>query len=342
MATDRTGVITRGVGGLYCVRFRDEEEKEYLCRARGIFRLENITPTVGDRVVIEPADNVQDDCLKDPETPGEKGKSDKGADVDWVISEIKERDNILIRPPLANLDYLFAVVPAASPEPDLLTLDKLTVISENASIETVIVVNKCDLDRKKADEIEKIYSKAGFVTFTVSGETGEGIDKLSSFVSDISSRSDGRFVSGAFAGVSGAGKSTIMTSVFPNLNLKTGHVSYKNLRGRHTTRHVELFPVKVHDGVFWLADTPGFSMLDFARFDFFPYEELPYGFREFGDFIGKCRYRKCTHLKEEGCAVIDQVKNGTIPESRHQNYIKIFEEQRSIPQWKRKKESELW
>lgn len=334
----RKGIITCGVGGLYTVRiFGDSSDDsiEVLCRARGILRREHITPAVGDSVVI--SRSSPDEDYGEPVV----SKNKKGdISVDYVIEEIGERRNSLIRPPMSNLDYLFAVVPCASPEPDLLTLDKLTAIAENSGIETVVVINKADLSPEKASEISDIYNTAGYKVFPVSCETGDGIADLSAFISSLAVEAEekGFFVTGAFAGVSGAGKSTLMTKLFPDLNLKTGSVSRKTERGRHTTRHVELYPVKTDGGLFWIADTPGFSMLDFTRFDFFPYEDLALSFREFEDCLGRCRYTKCTHLCEDGCAVIEKKKNGLVAESRHESYKRIFEEQRSVPEWKRRQE----
>lgn len=341
------GIITRGVGGLYGVRTIDENgdiSDEILCRARGIFRQSRITPTVGDEVTISPADDVSPDDLYIPDdedgTKGRKSHGGKKNDVrvDFVIDEILPRKNLLIRPPTANLDYLFAVIPSASPAPDLLTADKLTVIAENYGIETVVIVNKCDLDKASCDTLTEIYRTAGYTVFPVSAERGDGMDALSDYIAEISAKgNDTGHISGAFAGVSGCGKSTLMTALFPDLQLKTGGVSRKTERGRHTTRHVEIYPQKTASGGrFWLADTPGFSMLDFTRFNFFPYDELAVSFREFEDCLGKCRYTKCTHRKEEGCAVLSKMEEGKIAPSRHDSYIRIYEEQRSVPEWKRR------
>lgn len=339
------GIITRGVGGLYGVRTESDED-EVLCRARGILRREHITPTVGDDVIFALAtdedaedtdsDEVQDTVFASGRREYNKKKSVK---VDYVINEILERKSLMIRPPVANLDYLFAVIPCASPEPDLLTADKMTVIAENYGIETVIIVNKSDLSHEKSEGIGHIYEKAGYRVFLISCESGEGIVELRQFIATLPTCAagvSGKHVSGAFAGVSGAGKSTLMTALFPGLRLKTGEVSHKTERGRHTTRHVELYPIDVGGGVFWLADTPGFSLLDFTRFDFFPYDELASSFREFGDCLTKCRYTKCTHICEDGCAVIEKMKRGGIAQSRHESYVRIYGEQRSVPEWKRR------
>ena len=340
------GIVTRGVGGLYGVRPADRPEEEILCRARGILRQKKLSPAVGDDVIVEAAtDADRAEPLPVPEEDSRRGgsrmkrpeKRDRGVDVDYVIDEVLERRSLLIRPPVANLDVLFAVIPSASPEPDLLTVDKLTVIAENYGIETVVVVNKADLAPERAREIRKIYETAGYRVFPLSAATGEGVDALGNYIREASaSGAAGRHVSGAFAGASGAGKSTLMTTLFPALRLETGSVSRKTERGRHTTRRTELWPMETGSGIFWLADTPGFSMLDFTRFDFFPYDELASSFREFGDCLGACRYTRCTHLREEGCAVLRKMADGGIARSRHESYIRIYEEQRSVPEWKRR------
>ena len=328
------GIITRGVGGLYGVRISSSEE-EILCRARGIFRQNGISPTVGDDVLISSssADEEEAPC----ELKTRKRDKKAGANVDFVIDEILDRRNLLIRPPVANLDYLFTVIPCASPEPDLLMADKLTVIAENYGIETVVVINKSDIAPDKAEEYAHIYKNAGYRVFTLSCESGLGVDLLRDYIRELSrDAKDGSHITGAFAGVSGAGKSTLMTKLFPSLSLTTGTVSRKTERGRHTTRHVELYPLNTGEGIFWLADTPGFSMLDFTRFNFFPYDELAMSFREFDDCIGECKYTKCAHLREEGCAVIEKLRSGRIAKTRHESYVKIYEEQRSVPEWKRR------
>ena len=357
MKETKFGIITRGVGGLYGVRTIDTDSgivsDEVLCRARGIFRQNHITPTVGDEVRIEPVDgNANEDWFVPEGEDGAKDtkKSRGGAGskagggkkqdvrVDFVIDEILPRRNLLIRPPTANLDYLFAVIPAASPAPDLLTADKLTVIAENYGIETVIIVNKSDLDGESSAKLTDIYRTAGYTVFPVSAERGDGMDALAACVAEITAPSNGKtHISGAFAGVSGGGKSTLMTALFPDLQLKTGGVSRKTERGRHTTRHVEIYPLETASGGrFWLADTPGFSMLDFTRFNFFPYDELAASFREFEECLGECRYTKCTHRKEEGCAVIAKMNEGRVAPSRHDSYVRIYDEQRSVPEWKRR------
>ncbi len=266
------------------------------------------------------------------------GETEDGVRVDYVIDRILPRTSALIRPPVANLTHLFAVIPAAQPKPDLVTADKLTVIAENCGIEPVIVINKADLDRENTAVLREIYEKAGYRVFALSAQTGEGVDALYRCIGETASGEIPML--SAFAGVSGAGKSTLMTRLFPSLGLKTGRVSRKTERGRHTTRHVELYPVKIGGGELYIADTPGFSMLDFTRFNFFPTDELAQSFREFADCVGTCRYTKCTHTKEEGCAVIARMERGEVPVSRHESYIKILEEMKKKPDWERQKEEE--
>ena len=254
------GIVTRGVGGLYGVRLTERPEEEILCRARGILRQKKRSPTVGDDVLIRPAeeaDRSEPLIPQEDEETGRRGgsrmkrpeKHDRGVDVDYVIDTVEERRSLLIRPPVANLDILFAVIPCAAPEPDLLTADKLTVIAENYGIETVVVVNKADLDPEKAAELARVYGLAGYRVFPLSASSGDGVDALKAYIRDRACGCpDGGHVSGAFAGASGAGKSTLMTALFPDLRLATGSVSRKTERGRHTTRHVELWPMDM-DGV---------------------------------------------------------------------------------------------
>jgi ribosome biogenesis GTPase len=221
-----SGIITRGVGGLYEV---DTENEIIECKAKGVFRHDMIAPTVGDRVTVE----------KDKDSA--------------VISKIEERKNLLIRPPLANLDIIFCVIPSKDPAPDLFTLDKLIAIAEKNSIEPVIIVTKSDLDNASADRIVSIYKKSGFSVFGVSTYDEESVDALRSFIKEHA-----RGKISAFAGASGAGKSTLMNSLFPSLKIVTGTLSKKTSRGRHTTRAVDLYPFSrispdMNDG--YLADT---------------------------------------------------------------------------------------
>lgn len=308
------GTIIKGVGGLYTV-ISDGGER-FVCPARGVLRHENVTPLVGDTVEVV--------------TDG----ADDGASA---IGRILSRKNFLVRPPVANLTHLFVVIPSARPKPDLVTVDKLISICEVREIEPVVVVNKRDLDPDETARIKRIYEGAGFTCFALSAATGEGCGALLDYLHGEAESSP---VRAAFAGVSAAGKSTLMKRLFPSLDLKTGDVSRKIERGRHTTRHVELFPV-TDDGRCLIADTPGFSFLDFARFNFCSLAELPFAFREFADCLGKCRYTKCTHTKEEGCAVLEKMARGGISADRHRSYVALYDEIKQIPEWRRKRDAEM-
>ncbi len=323
----QNGIIIRGVGGLFGVRPLPltENDKVILCRARGIFRHEKITPLPGDLVRY----------TRDSDAPAVQDEKSAA----FVIEEILPRKSALIRPPLANLTHLFVAIPAARPAPDLKTADKLIAIAEDAGIETVILVTKEDLAEEKAQEIAALYKRAGFTTFTLSADHEEKIEQLRHFIGSLSA--NGTTVTAAFAGASGAGKSTLMTKLFPDLTFKTGEISKRAERGRQTTRHVELYPFEKDGHVCLIADTPGFSILDFTRFNFFDPSALPEAFREFRPHLGACRYTKCTHTKEEECAVLAAVQRGDIPKERHESYVEIFTEMKKKPDWKRRREETI-
>ncbi len=304
--TNQKGKIIKGVGGLYTVR-PENGQADIVCRARGIFRHARQTPLVGD------------DCIVGRE------ENDSGA----VICEICPRKNQLIRPPLANIDYMFVTMASSKPEPMTDMTDKLLSILEFNSIEPIIVIGKCELDPDRAKELENIYRRAGFEVFVLSCACDVGISEIRAFIYD---NMKGKIA--AFAGASGVGKSTLMNKLFPDLSLDTSSVSRKIERGRHTTRSVTLYEVCESGG--YIADTPGFSMLDFERFDFFDKEDLPYTFREFENCIGKCKFTKCTHTKEDGCAIIESVNAGLIPKSRHESYVAIYNVLKNKHSWDKK------
>ncbi len=315
------GRLTRGVGGLYAVTAPDGSE--YLCRARGHFRRDGISPTVGDIVTVLIGEDIE------PEKGEKKGGGASGnADIDGVIDEIEPRKNLLIRPPMANLDIIFAVIPTCRPEPDLLLVDKLLSIAEHADIDAAVIITKCELDPEAAKRTADIYRRSGYGVFPVSSYDGTGTEALGAFIGSLG---DGAVT--AFAGASGAGKSTLLNRLFPSLSLKTGELSHKISRGRQTTRHVELYPTG--SGAY-IADTPGFSLLDFERFDFFSVEALPFTFREFEPYHGKCRYTKCTHVCEDGCAVIAAVNEGKIPRCRHESYRVLYDTLKNKHPWDKK------
>ena len=302
MITTKYGKVVKGLGGLYETRVESENGIERLaCRAKGVLKRDDEKVLIGDNVKI----------LFDDSTPD-----------GLVISEVIERKNSLIRPPMANLDYLFIVFAAKKPSPVIETVDKLVAISVHNGITPVIVITKSDLDSETADELASIYIKVGIPTFVTSSEDKTGVEPLAQYIQT-------NVVCGktaAFAGASGVGKSTLMNALFPNLTLATAEISRKIERGRHTTRHVEIFEIQGGENTGFLADTPGFSLIDFARFDFFSLEELIPTFPELIPYVGKCRYTDCAHVGEgsDECAVARAASEGIIPESRLESYRSIY------------------
>ena len=324
-----TGTLIKGVGGLYEVEARESDGTRRLVRgrARGALRHEKISPLPGDRVEVS---------LGSADTDAEGG-----ADADTAIDAILPRKNALVRPPLANLDYLFLVLPAADPVPMPQVADKLICLCEIKGIEPVIVVTKEDLDGETAEKLARLYRRAGFQTFTLSTVSGEGIENFRTYLAELFRVDTPRIC--AFSGASGAGKSSLMNILFPGLSLEAGELSRKIARGKNTTRHTELYRISELFGEGYsgyLADTPGFSMLDFTHGFSFPLNELAHTFREFRPYIGKCRYTKCTHTKEEECAILQAVQEGGIPRSRHRSYVSMYGELKQIPEWKRIKMNE--
>lgn len=324
------GKILKGVGGLYTIKLIGEDEHASLfdcpsplasrlisCSASGSFRHNHIKPLVGDNVELIYTDHslAENDAKNN----------------DIRISQILERKNELIRPPMANLDIMFISMAAASPAPVIPTIDKLICIAEHNGIEPVIIIGKCDLAPDYARELQEIYKKAGFDCFVLSAKTGEGVEDIREYVN---TNMDGK--TSAFAGASGIGKSTLLNALFPDLSLTTNTISQKIQRGRHTTRHVELYPVNDREGAGYIADTPGFSLLDFERFNFFDKEDLAYNMREFRDYIGECRYTKCSHTKEEGCAILEAVREGKISKSRHDSFLEIYASLKNKNKWDNK------
>ena len=305
------GIVLKCVGGLYTVR-DSGGAGDIKCRARGLFRHNDISPEPGDNVLIECENSW--------------GSSS-------VITEIVDRRSLLIRPSVANLDTMFVTLSAARPATVLQTADKLISSLEHNGIEPVIVVTKSDLDPDEADKLRNIYLRAGFSVF-VTGKGGRGTEELKEYIRS----SAGNGIS-AFSGASGVGKSTVINALFTTDILKTGTVSERTGRGRHTTRAVELYPLDemgFPECRGFLADTPGFSALDFIEFDFFEIGELPENFREFRDYLGTCRYKKCTHLKEEGCSILKAVEEGIIPQSRHESYKAIYSEMKKRKPWEKR------
>ena len=299
--TEKTGRIVKGLGGLYEILIEGPDGRERLaCRAKGALHRGEEKLAVGDEVVVRVGEQADD----------------------LVISSLLPRKNLLIRPPISNLDLLFIVLAAKKPSPVLETVDKMTAIAVRYSITPVIVVTKSDLGEKEAETYAAIYRKAGFPVFVTSSERGEGIPPLLAFLDQR--LSGGR--TAAFAGASGVGKSTLMNALFPQLSLATSEISKKIERGKHTTRHVELFPLSDSPDTGYLADTPGFSLLDFEHFDFFPLADLLPAFPDISLYTGKCRYADCTHTKEgrEECAVARAAEEGSLAPSRLSSYRSLY------------------
>ncbi len=293
--TKLEGIIIKGIGGFYYVEAAGEI---YECKARGVFRKSGIKPLAGDRVVISINDKAEN-----------------------TIDEIRERKTVFARPPVANVDRLFIVSSVCEPKPVLLIIDRLTALAENKGIEPIVVFTKNDLE--SADEYIEIYEKAGIKAFSVSCVSGEGVDKVKEELRNHIS---------AFCGNSGVGKSSLLNAIDKNLSLETGEISDKLGRGRHTTRHSELF--KVEGG--YVADTPGFSSFDFDEDELILKDDLPYAFREFEPFIGQCKFTSCLHVKDKGCRIIQAVSDGEIAPSRHESYCSMMEQAKSIKEWELK------
>lgn len=284
------GLVIRSMGGFYNVLCGEEILD---CKPRGIFRKEKTVIVVGDKV-----------------------KAEKLTEETGVITELKERANLFARPPIANLDKMFIVLSAADPAPDTLFADKLTVICEHNKVEPVIVFNKCDL--ADVSDLKKAYQKAGYKTMCVSASLNEGIEALYGELSGIC----------GFAGFSGVGKSSII-SLITNHAIATGSVSAKLKRGKHTTRHVELYPLNSST---LIADTPGFSSLDIMQTNI-KKDGLPLLFNEFDGYLGLCKFTTCSHTKEKGCAVCEAVNKGEIAKSRHESYVSLYEALKQRPSW---------
>lgn len=245
-----------------------------------------------------------------------------------VVESICERKNALIRPPMANLDILFVTLAAASPEPVMETVDKLISIAEFHRIEPVLVITKRELAPEVAEKWKGVYAQAGFTVFAVGRDCEDDGNALSAYIEE---NLKGRIA--AFSGASGVGKSTLLNRLFPSLSLETGEISRRIERGKNTTRRVELYPLSEDGDCGYLADTPGFTMLDFERFDFFDKEDLPETFREFRPHIGECRFTKCSHTKEQGCAILEAMRRGEIAPSRHQSFLSLYEVLKKKTKW---------
>lgn len=288
------GLILRSQGGFYQVLTQGAGELS--CRGRGRFRKDATQLVVGDRVLVQAT---------------EEGSG--------FITDLLPRKNSLIRPPVANIDRLAMVVSSTQPAPNLLVIDKLTAIAARRKIPVVLVFTKADL--ADTTGLAALYEKAGYPVFQVDSLSGTGTAAVGElFATGIT----------AFCGNSGAGKSSLLNAIFPELMLATGGISRKLGRGRHTTRHVELFATG-RGG--YIADTPGFSAVEFLQFERMPAGELAGCFPEFGEYVDGCRFTGCSHRVEKGCAVVAAVAAGEIAESRHRSYCAIYEELKTLKEW---------
>lgn len=287
-----TGRIIKALSGFYYV----ETEGELVeCKARGRFRKEGISPLVGDWV----------------EITVEKGKG--------MIEQILPRKNSFVRPAVSNLDMLVLLVSEAIPVTEPYLIDRITAIAGDQNVPVVICVNKNDLE--PGSELRDIYTKAGYDVVSTSAVTGEGIAELRSLIS-------GKTV--AFSGNSGVGKSSVLNCLNKDLHVQTGDVSQKLGRGRHTTRHIELFALD-HDT--YVADTPGFSSFDTEQMEIILKENLQYAFPDFAPYLGQCQFHDCAHLKEPGCRIRIALENGDIQSSRYDSYVRLYEKAKEIKLW---------
>ncbi|MCI7369536.1 MAG: ribosome small subunit-dependent GTPase A [Firmicutes bacterium] len=279
------GTIIKALSGFYYV---SSEEQVYECKARGKFRLDGTSPLVGDKVSFAIDTN---------------GKG--------FIDNVFDRKNSFIRPAVANIDALVFVAANTNPVTDPFLIDRVSVIAEEADCDLIVCINKTDID--PADELYAIYTGAGFETLRTSTVTGEGIPELKAALK-------GKIC--AFTGNSGVGKSSILNSIVPEFNIEVAAVSNKLGRGKHTTRHVELYDIG--DDTF-IADTPGFASFDIEMMQTIDKRELQHDFRDFKMYIGNCRFNDCAHLKEPGCAVTEALQIGDIMPSRYQSYKRLYE-----------------
>ena len=286
------GRILRSLSGFYDVQ---TQEGLITCRARGILRREGNSPLTGDLV----------------EITVEKGKG--------MVEKILPRKNHFIRPAVANVDALVIFAANVNPVTEPFLIDRVAAIAGDQNVQAVLCVNKCDLD--PAMDLVRIYEHAGFPVICTSAETGEGVEDLRALL-------EGKLT--AFTGNSGVGKSSILNRLAPELQLETGEVSEKLGRGRHTTRHVELYRLGENT---YVADTPGFSSFDTDQMELILKENLQYAFPDFGSFIGKCRFDDCSHRKEPDCAVRAAVEAGDIEASRYESYLKLYEKSSQIKVW---------
>ena len=295
MSERRTGRIVRSLSGFYDVQ---TPAGVVTCRGRGSLRRGGESPLTGDMVEIT--------------VEGGKG----------MVERILPRKNAFVRPAVANVDALVVFAANVNPVTEPFLIDRVAAIAGDQGVEVYICINKCDLD--PAVDLERIYTRAGFPVIRASAQTGEGVAQLRSLLS-------GKLT--AFTGNTGVGKSSMLNALCPGLELATGQVSQKLGRGRHTTRHVELFAL---DDNTYVADTPGFASFDTEQMEIILKENLQYAFRDFAPYLGECQFHDCSHRAEPGCAVRRAVEAGEIEASRYQSYLQLYDQYSRIKEWERK------
>lgn len=287
-----TGRIVRSLSGFYDVQTSD---KVITCRGRGSLRRTGLTPLTGDLV----------------EITVEKGKG--------MVEKILPRKNCFVRPAVANIDALVVFAANTNPVTEPFLIDRVAAIAGDQEVPVYLCINKCDLD--PAIDLQNIYTNAGFSVICASAETGEGVEALRELLR-------GKLT--AFTGNTGVGKSSMLNALCPSLELPTGEVSEKLGRGRHTTRHVELYCLS--DDTF-VADTPGFSSFDTDQMDVLLKENLQYAFLDFAPHLGKCQFRDCSHRAEPGCSIRQAVDSGELEKSRYESYLRLYEKAEQVKLW---------
>ena len=295
MTEKRTGRIVRSISGFYDVQ---TPEGLVTCRGRGSLRKQHESPLTGDMVEIT--------------VEGRKG----------MVEKILPRRNRFIRPAVANVDALVVFAANVNPVTEPFLIDRVAAIAGDQEVAVYIVINKCDLD--PAVDLARIYQNAGFPVIVASAETGEGVEELRKLIL-------GKLT--AFTGNTGVGKSSMLNRLCPELNLATGEVSEKLGRGRHTTRHVELFTLGKDT---YVADTPGFASFDTEQMDVILKDNLQYAFGDFAPYLGQCQFHDCSHRKEPGCAVRQAAEQGKIEKTRYDSYLRLYEKSSQIKEWEMK------
>ena len=295
MSERRTGRIVRSLSGIYEVQ---TPAGVVTCRGRGSLRRGGESPLTGDMVEIT--------------VEGGKG----------MVERILPRKNSFVRPAVANVDALVVFAANVNPVTEPFLIDRVAAIAGDQGVEVYILINKCDLD--PAVDLERIYTRAGFPVIRASAQTGEGVAQLRSLLA-------GKLT--AFTGNTGVGKSSMLNALCPGLELATGQVSQKLGRGRHTTRHVELYAL---DENTYVADTPGFASFDTEQMEVILKENLQYAFRDFAPYLGECQFHDCSHRAEPGCAVRRAVEEGEIEASRYKSYLRLYDQYSRIKEWERK------